>query len=478
MNKIFANIRTLAALLIASAALAACSNEDSGIISEQPAQEQGPQVYTLTIQAGKADNAQTRALALDGAKLNASWENGDVLTVYNVTKSAALTGSLTASNASGSTATFSGTLTGTINVNDELTLTYHPIGKIYSNFDVFEKQDGTLASAAALDRATAEVTVKDKNGGNITINEEKATFKNETAVLKITMKDGSNQPINAKYITIAPKGPGLPSRMFDFTVPAETYTTNGANGVLYFTLPNQTEAEKALSMSSGSLSAVNMVFTATIGNNIYTVKKDSKGYTFKGGEYYATELSMTLQGRALSSVTANDLGNIIGADGKVYISKADATAGGTTAAAMIAYVGSETGNDSYKHGLAIALNDELDGRQKSWDQANTACNGKTNVPGCGPWGLPSEDNWKKMFASFDTYESEYQYADLNYALFDAGEGDNSILIESNSYWTSTNDTGDSNKAITWTHSDTKGVKFEPMAKSEDEGARTRACFAF
>ena len=85
MKKTFKNIRTLAALLIASAAFTACSNEDSAIIGEQPAQQQAPQVFTLTLQAGKTDGARTRALELDGTKLVAKWAAGDQLTVLNVT---------------------------------------------------------------------------------------------------------------------------------------------------------------------------------------------------------------------------------------------------------------------------------------------------------------------------------------------------------------------------------------------------------
>ena len=81
MKKTLANIPPLAALPIASAPIAACSNDYGIVDNAQPAQQQAPQVYTLTLQAGKADNAQTRALDLDGEKLVASWADGDQLTV-------------------------------------------------------------------------------------------------------------------------------------------------------------------------------------------------------------------------------------------------------------------------------------------------------------------------------------------------------------------------------------------------------------
>ena len=59
MKKYFSNIRTLAALLMAGAAFAACSSDDNSI--EQPANPTAPKTYTLTVNASKGD-ASTRAL--------------------------------------------------------------------------------------------------------------------------------------------------------------------------------------------------------------------------------------------------------------------------------------------------------------------------------------------------------------------------------------------------------------------------------
>lgn len=61
---------------------------------------------------------------------------------------------------------------------------------------------------------------------------------------------------------------------------------------------------------------------------------------------------------ALSAVTADYLGSVVGADGKIYANVAAAQAASTTACAIIAYVGSENGEASpYNHGLAIAMKD-------------------------------------------------------------------------------------------------------------------------
>ena len=71
MKKTISNFRTLAALLMAGAAFAACSNSDD-IINEQPVNpvKQG---YTLTVSASK-DGSTTRALSLEGTAVVASWE--------------------------------------------------------------------------------------------------------------------------------------------------------------------------------------------------------------------------------------------------------------------------------------------------------------------------------------------------------------------------------------------------------------------
>ena len=231
MKKTIMNIRTMAALLIASAAFTACSNEDGAVIGEQPAATQTPQVYTLTLQAANATGAQHRALELDGTKLVAKWAAGDELTVRKVFPSPQdLGGTLTASNVSadGKTCTFSGALTGDIAVDDQLALDYHATSGT---------QDGTLESAAANDQAHANVTVASVEAGNITISGGTATFNTMTAMLKLTLKDGSANALNATSLKMTVDGVDI----FTASPTAATYTTNG-NGVLYFAVPEQFDA--------------------------------------------------------------------------------------------------------------------------------------------------------------------------------------------------------------------------------------------
>ena len=288
------NIRTMAALLIASVAFTACSNEDGAVIGEQPAATQTPQVYTLTLQAANATGAQHRALELNGTKLVAKWEAGDELKVINnASMPPFLDGPLTASNVSadGQTCTFSGTLTGTIAVDNHLTLLYH--------IPASGTQDGTLESAAAHDQAQANVTVASVDGGNITIKESEATFNTTTAVLKLTLKDGSANALNATSLNMTVDGVNI----FTASPTAATYTANG-DGVLYFAVPRQMEVadhiageksggnptEELLNTWKTNLNTYTVTFTATVGSDTYTATKT--GYKLAAGKYYATELTM------------------------------------------------------------------------------------------------------------------------------------------------------------------------------------------
>ena len=326
MKKKFNNFRTLAVLLIAGTAFAACSSNDDNIIAEQPANP-GEHVYTLTINASKGDGATTRALDLDGTgKLTASWANGEKITVRKRTTKKEL-GTLTASNASGNTATFSGTLTGNVNIGEHLILAYHDI-----DFNDFANQDGTLKGengAEKYDVAATDyidVTGIDDNGDiTVTCVDSKTkeaipgdpTFRTVTAMLKLKLQDKNGHAFNATSLTISFSPYG---ELFTFKPTADTYATNG-DGILYFALPTindgQADAyqvsylgkydiinEKGL-MSTDALDNVTVTFTATVDGNEYSASK--KGYKFAAGKYYTATLTLGLDG-GIATVNENITG--------------------------------------------------------------------------------------------------------------------------------------------------------------------------
>ena len=266
MKKTIYNIKTLAVLLMTAAAFTACSSSDDSVLDGSPI-ETTPQTYTMTVVASKGEGAQTKALSFSGTTLNATWAVGEEVIVYNVTKSADLTGTLTA-RTSGNSTTLSGTLTGDIAAGNELLL------KFRSNN--YTSQTGTLEYIAAnCDYATATVTVASVSGGVITTTGT-AAFENQQAIIKFTLKDADGNALasnpSAFTITDATSTVSLSS------IPDATYTTNGA-GVLYVAFP-----------ATGSSKTINL--TATVGSDTYTYSKSS--VTFTNGQYYAITVKMTM----------------------------------------------------------------------------------------------------------------------------------------------------------------------------------------
>lgn len=275
MKKTFANIRTLAAVLMTSAALVACNKEYNATA------EQTPQVYTLTIDASMDGGAQTRALEFEGTKLVAKWANDETV---DVRFGPTLLGTLTVSNVSadGKSCTLSGTLTGTIDKGYVLRFHYN-----YTS-PVNESQTGTLSSTAGSDYAMAAVTVKSVAGGNITL-ESEPNFQTQVAVLKITMQDALANKLNATSLKIKIGDKDLCT----LSPNATAYSENG-DGVVYFALPSAhrvyTEGISSIVLDEEELAAATVTFTATVGGNTYIATKT--GYPFAAGKYYATTLTM------------------------------------------------------------------------------------------------------------------------------------------------------------------------------------------
>lgn len=71
---------SLGALMIALAALTACSSEDI-IVNDQPVNPTAPKTYTMTVQATKGDAATTRGLYFNGTALNVKWNEGEKVVV-------------------------------------------------------------------------------------------------------------------------------------------------------------------------------------------------------------------------------------------------------------------------------------------------------------------------------------------------------------------------------------------------------------
>ena len=283
MQKFITDIKSLATLLMAGAAFAACSSEDN-MIGGQPASQQ---TYTMTIEASKGggSDAATRALSIDGSgALNATWETSNEVKAYNHTQSSALTGSLKPQS-SGVSATLTGSLTGSVAVGDIIYLRWPSVNADYTG------QNGTLETIAQrYDYTTGIAKVTSVDGTAIGAEDSShggpVTFINSQAIVKFTLIDkATNSPINATQLTIDAKVNGESRLIQSLTYP-NTYTlgpitinrTTPTDNVVYAALPFSSQAHFTFNLA------------ATDGTNTYTYEKT--GVTMLNGRYYEITVKM------------------------------------------------------------------------------------------------------------------------------------------------------------------------------------------
>ena len=200
MKSLMTSIQALVSLLLAAAAMTACSNDDMIADEPTPVTTETPRAYTITVNATKGE--ATRALTLDGNTLNATWKAVEEVKVYSVTgegstemESITPIGTLTAQS-NGTAATLKG----------EFDSIYTPTtgAKLRLKFlsDKYTGQKATLEYIASnCDFATADVTITGVTDGNVTTTA--ASFENQQAIVKFTLKklDGST-PVAATSLTV------------------------------------------------------------------------------------------------------------------------------------------------------------------------------------------------------------------------------------------------------------------------------------
>ena len=240
MKRVYTGL--MAAMMISAATLtfSACSSEAEELllpdVPEQTEQPSANHTYTLSVNASKGEDG-TRALSIDGNNIIATWEVDDEVKVYNA--SGVELGTITAKNGGANT-----TLTGKLNPipapNDELTLKYCSPD--------YNSQKGTLASISEkCDYAVATVTVNAVTEEDHTISTTSATFENQQAIVKFTLKKNQSETINPTSFTVQYGDESIELSK----IPSDTYTTNG-NGVLYVAIPGGESQDVVLKANEGS----------------------------------------------------------------------------------------------------------------------------------------------------------------------------------------------------------------------------------
>ena len=476
-----------AVLLLAAAVMAACSGGDdmtSDITPEQQTTTENDVVELVGTLSGKGGTTR----AIDDMFNNSYWKVGDQFAIYYQTNSGHATATATVTDVNsydGYSAKFRATLISPKRGDNAVKLVYPASahdGKGGFKPDALMTQNGTLKyiNDNSLDFESASTTMN-VDGTNATLKSD-VTMKPQVSLFILSLcRAGSGNPENRLLST---KKLEISNGTYKYTITPDKATQKFIIALLPSDIPTFTFSCQSSSEKDACVD--------------YTYIKDF----------------------VPANITSSDIGNVILPDNKVYAcSPGGLTYSGTFTAtlekgvwyygdfyngifveltpssvsspvAMIAYVGSETGEENnvspltaYNHGLAIAMKDANNGSNCSWGSntgtldnnyqwdgsehavsesglqyrdarkteawpAFNACASYSVAGydpadhGCSPWFLCSVYQWNQMLAAckdvkgliFD--ERYWEYVELSGLrdVFSSHGGEN---IKDNSYWSCT-----------------------------------------
>ena len=438
--KTMKHIIWMAALALTAATWSACSSEDELTTIEQPAEQ--PRTFTVTTTLSPRNGGMRSTMTdVGGATgITAEWEVGDQIMVgYENTSNEFVdaTATVTAVDPSTKAATITLTLIDPKNTGD--IQFYYPRSYWLWTKDANTDQVGTLAD---INQNFAAIT----GYGKMTVSDSGVTLPTGITmeplmcIWKFSFKDGENDITSAitKLVIDFPK-----------MVDMRYEVTPSSQSTIYV----------AIFAPFGGFSAEPVNIYAQTASGFY--RKSAASVTLVGGKTY------TSKDLALKKA---EVGKVFGADGNIYDNATAATAAGTTAVAMITYVGSENGESApYNHGLALAMSDANSGNTCQWKTSNTdaghtkqsgsfttesglqyndathnsdtypafkaaIANNSTALPtGCSAWFLSSGYQWNQMInACKNVLGANNNYTDLRDGFSTRG-GSN---LQSGLYWSS------------------------------------------
>lgn len=394
-------LKTTGWLVMAAALIfgtAACSSDDDAV--KQPQNPAEPQVYTMTVTASKGDDATTRALTLNDNELNAAWAAGEKVYVHNESKDAPLGGYLEAKTAGTTVTPLEGELTGTIDVDDILSLGFPQLYHDYTG------QDGTLATiASTYDYVWGRAKVTAINDGKITAKDlnPKATsvqFENQQAIVKFTLLDkADDSAINVTSLTIDAKDESDDELIQTYNIATNEMTC----GPITITPSATNEIYAALAINSPS-EPVDITLTATDENgDTYTYTKT--GVTFEWGQFYTRTVKMTNAFHIVNDATNEE---VVKVNGTYSLTDGES------------YTMSGIGSGDIK-GNNVTLTIE-DGTVLTGNML-TPYNGENNASIV----LNGDFTLNGIFYNYEAYGPDKHYYDAGYATITSGDGNNHTL---------------------------------------------------
>ena len=191
--------KNITILMMALASLMACQKAEVPVQEKEPvlpAEEKVANSYTLTVKAQK--ESDTKGLNLEGTALNTLWKSGEKVAVY---KGSSYLGDLDVVPDAGSAklATLSGSVTGSLAANDQLTLLFpHKTWDYTGQNGVLLQADGSIEKN--YDYAKAEVTVTAISGDELVV-DGNAHFQTEQSIYRISFTAGGS-PLAVKSMTL------------------------------------------------------------------------------------------------------------------------------------------------------------------------------------------------------------------------------------------------------------------------------------
>ena len=379
----------LAALLIASATLAACSSDDN-IIEEQPVQPT-EKVYTMTIQATKAtgDDATTRGLYWgDDTKkeLKVNWNGKEKV---RVVQDGTVIGTLSAAMSSDESTTLTGTVIGFQNNHDVgfylladengkmdytgqkgATLDENGTGNIEDNYDFASYE---LTGSACMEAFTVD-------GSNIVPKEGTyIPFTSQQAIVRFELLNSSGENLYTTKLIVTDKQSGKLVQSYNPLTDTKTH------GHVVLTPTNSTASVYFAALNLDDNTSDIRLYALDNSGNLYTYEKSN--VTFTKGKYYRVKVKMTTCSDVpLSQITAEDTqftGWYIGSTPTTGENRAYKLYS-SGAMAVIAYVGKVPGY--WDNFLAMSMHDsDQDGNDNqytaSWNaNANHVGSYATNHP--------------------------------------------------------------------------------------------------
>lgn len=360
------NLIWMAALALTAATWSACSNDDEPTAAEQSAQSR---TYTVTTTLSPRNGAATRSTMTDNddGSISAEWQKDDQIWVgyyqdggdYQNT-----TAVVTAVDPSTKAATIRVTLT---NPQDNGNIYFgYPYSYYAKTKSPYTDQTGTLADINANFAAIEGSGLMNVSSSGVTI-VPPSSMAPQMCIWKFTFTNGTSNITS-----------DITKLVIDIPENTQTYTvTPSSQSPIYVAM-----------YGDGFSTPKSISITAKTSTGVY--RKVAASVTLAAGKTYTTT-GLALTSPAVENAVPGDIGSVIGADGNIYPNANIATTFGTTARAMIAYVGSAS---ECTHGLALQLNSSP--VSKTWADAKSYAEGLTAIDG-GTWRLPSNADWQNMF---------------------------------------------------------------------------------